>query len=69
MDAKDDWQAVSTWPDFILAVDFNSGLYRRVYRDGRIAMQCCKRGGCGWAVSEGICSPSRTRQQASAARQ
>ncbi|MFM4785426.1 hypothetical protein ACEUCV_15580 [Aeromonas veronii] len=39
MDAKEDWQAVSTWPDFTLEVDCNSGRYRRVYRDGRIEME------------------------------
>ena len=39
MDAKEDWRAVSTWPDFTLEVDCNSGRDRQVYRDGRIEME------------------------------
>ncbi|HDO1191510.1 TPA: hypothetical protein P2Q19_002358 [Aeromonas salmonicida] len=32
-------QAVSTWPDFTIEADCNSGRYRRVYRDGRIEIE------------------------------
>ncbi len=35
----EDWQAVSTWPDFTLEANCNSGRYRRVYRDGRIEVE------------------------------
>ncbi|MCE9935653.1 hypothetical protein [Aeromonas salmonicida] len=37
--AVEDWQAVSTWPDFTIEADCNSGRYRRVYRDGRIEIE------------------------------
>lgn len=47
MDAKEDWQAVSSLPGFTLEVDCNSGRYRQVYRDGRIENRRLEERTCG----------------------
>ncbi len=53
-----------------LVTNGRPSLLGRLFRYGRHQSQSpCEYRDLGWAVSEGIGSPSRTRQQASAARQ